>query len=261
MMEACKEQMFPTDRRFNTYITTITMHGQYVYRENLQPYYDLLDAHGITAPEEDGTPETEFYKAFRNYAATAMETDRAIGVMMDYLRETGLLEKTLIVIFADHNVYYQSVSNYVKNIFPRQSAENVSELYHIPCFIKIGDQKEQVLVEKFTCTADLLPTTLDLLGIRSFENLLYGTSAFAEKESILYSRAYDIFLTDKMYFTTLNNVLWQAEDADGAYVEDVSRRAAELMEKYSYVNRAFAADYFRGERLVEFEENLRALNP
>ncbi len=36
MFETCKQQMFPTDRRFNTYITTITQHGQYAKRDNFR---------------------------------------------------------------------------------------------------------------------------------------------------------------------------------------------------------------------------------
>jgi phosphoglycerol transferase MdoB-like AlkP superfamily enzyme len=189
-----------------------------------------------------------------------MELDAAVGEMMTYLREKDLLQNTVVVLFSDHSAYYQSMANYVKDIYPQADPTNVSELYRVPMMIKIGDQKSQVKVNKFTCTADILPTTMDLLGIRYYENLYYGHSAFAEEESILYSRAYDVFMTDKMYFTSMQHITWKDGTADETYISQVAQRAEKLMNKYSYVNRIFAGDYFRGERLAEFEENMRNLN-
>ncbi len=259
MILACKEQMFPTDRRFNTYITTISMHGQYSHRENLQRHYDTLDSLGIL-PLTEGEDLDENANAFRYYAATAMELDAAVGEMMTYLREQDLLKNTVVVLFSDHSAYYQSMTNYIKDIYPQSDPTHVSELYRVPLMIKIGDQASQVVVDKFTCTADVLPTIMDLLGIRYYENLYYGHSVFAEEESILYSRAYDVFMTDKMYFTSMQHITWKDGTADEAYISQVAARAEKLMKKYGYVNRMFAGDYFRGERLQEFEENMRNLN-
>lgn len=258
MIETCKEQMFPTDRRFNTYITTITMHGQYSHRENLQEYYDILDAYVLLPLQEDD----ENANAFRYYAAAAMELDRAVGVMMDYLEQTGLLDHTLIVIFGDHNVYYQSLSNYVKDIYPQSDpSADITELYRVPLMIKLGTQTEQFMIDKFTCTADILPTILSLLGIRYYDNLYYGCSVFSEVESLLYSRAYDVFFTDRIYFTSLDNIVWASPEADEDYRAEIEQRAVTLIEKISHVNRLFAADLFQGAPLARFEENMRSINP
>lgn len=258
MIETCKEQMFPTDRRFNTYITTITMHGQYSHRDNLQEYYNRLDAYGLLPLQEDN----EDANTFRYYAAAAMELDRAVGIMMDYLEQTGLLDHTLIVIFGDHNVYYQSLSNYVKDIYPKSDPEaDITELYRVPLMIKLGAQSKQVVIDKFTCTADILPTILSLLGIRYYDHLYYGNSVFSEKESLLYSRAYDVFFTDQIYFTSLDNIIWASPQADENYLAEIEQRAVALMEKISYVNRIFAADLLRGDALTRFEENMQTINP
>lgn len=258
MIETCKEQMFPTDRRFNTYITTITMHGQYAHRDNLQAYYDILDAHGLLPLQEDN----ENANTFRYYAAAAMELDRAIGVMMDYLEQTGLLDHTLIVIFGDHNVYYQSLSNYVKDIYPKSDpTADITELYRVPLMIKVGAQSEQIVIDKFTCTADILPTILSLLGIRYYDNLYYGNSVFSSEESLLYSRAYDVFFTDQIYFTSLDHIVWASPQADESYRAEIEQRAVTLMDKISYVNRMFAADLFRDDALTRFEENMQTINP
>lgn len=245
MFETCKKDMFPTDRRFNTYITTITQHGQYAFRENLKPYYDKLDRLGILPLKDDDDTN-----ALRYYCAAGMDFDAAIGIMLDYLDETGLADNTLITLFGDHNAYYQGVSNYVKNI-RRYDTPNYTELYRVPVMIKVGTQNlGNPVIEKFTCVADIYPTILDLIGVRSFSNLMYGTSAFTEQASVLYSRAYDQFVTDKIYFNTLRSITYKAPDVDDDYIAEIDNKALTLLDKISHINRIFASDYFKGEEQV-----------
>ena len=256
MFDACKEEMFPTDRRFNTYITTITQHGQYAYRDNLKPYYDKMDELGILPYEEDDDDAN----ALRFYCAAGMDFDKAIGIMLDYLEENGLADKTLITLFGDHNVYYQGVSNYVKNIY-NSDAPNYTELYRVPVMIKVGNQNlGNPVINKFTCILDIYPTILDLLGITVFSNLTYGVSAFSEQESILYSRAYSKFLTDKIYFNSMSNLIYMSADVDENYIKHIKQTATVILDKISHVNRIFADDYFKGANATEYYNRLKAIN-
>ena len=256
MFNTCKAKMFPDNRRFNTFITTITQHGQYAERENLRPYYNKMDSLGILPYDEDD----EDANALRYYCAAGMDTDKAIGIMLDYLEEKGLADKTLITMFGDHNAYYQGISNYVKNVY-FSSSPNYTELYRVPVMIKVGNRDlGNRVVNKFTCVSDIYPTILDLLGVTIFSNLTYGVSAFSGDESILYSRAYDRFLTDKIFFNSLSNIIYQAPDVDADYIADIEQKATVLLDKISHVNRIFAADYFKGAREKEFQTLLRSVN-
>lgn len=255
MFDTCKEEMFPVGRRFNTFITTITMHGQYAERENLQENYDKLDSYGLLPYDEDN----EDGNTLRYYCAAGMDTDKAIGIMLDYLEEKGLADKTLITMFGDHYAYYQGITNYVKNVYFTSNA-NYTELYRVPVMIKVGNRDMGNLhVNKFTCISDIYPTIFDLLDVTLFSNLTYGVSAFSDKESIMYSRAYDRFLTDKVFFNSLSNILYKAPDADAAYIKDIEERATVLLDKISHVNRIFAGDYFKDNK-TEFDTLLRSIN-
>lgn len=256
MFDTCKEQMFPTDHRFNTYITTITQHGQYAERENLKGYYAKMDEYGILPYDEDD----EDGNALRYYCAAGMDTDKAIGIMLDYLDKNGLADNTLITMFGDHNAYYQGISNYAKNIYFTDTP-NYTDLYRVPVMMKVGNRSlGNPVINKFTCVSDIYPTILDLLGVTVFSNLTYGVSAFSPDESILYSRAYDKFLTDKIYFNSLSNIIYQAPDVDDEYLADIEQRATVLLDKISHVNRIFASDYFKGNRTKEFNTMLRTIN-
>lgn len=261
LIEYNKEKMFPTDKPFFTQITTITQHGQYSYRKNLEWAYEKMDEVGVCPLNEDGTIEANNENVFRYYVAAGMELDKAIGIMLDYLDEKGLSDNTIITLYGDHNAYYQTVTNYVKNI-NFTTDDNYTELYRTPVMIKVGDYsfpQEDRIIDKFTCVSDIYPTVLDLLGVTAYENLMYGTSAFTDEESILYSRAYDKFVTEDMYFSTLTNILHKEESVDDARLEQVKTDAEGLLDKISHVNRIFAADYFKGDNEIEFYDRLKTL--
>lgn len=265
MIRACADAMFPTDRRFNTYITTISMHGQYVHRPNFEKYYEKLK--DIMLLPEGFDADSQAAQALWYYCASAMELDDAVGEIMKELRTrkdangTPLLDKTIVVLFGDHYAYYQQVTNYAKDIYSSKD-ENYTELYRVPLMIKVGnmqaaDKKE---ISKFSCTADILPTILDLLGIRYYSNLYYGHSLFDQTESILYSRAYDKFVGEKVVFTSIKKPLYKRADADEAYMSAVENRARDVMLKTEKVMDIFKHDFFQGENGDLFRTKMKALN-
>ena len=237
MIETMKDYMFPTDNRFNTYITSITMHGMYYERENLKKWYDKLDSIEALPVSKD-----ENKNAFRNYVAAVMEFDYALGLILEDLTNKGLMENTTIVIFGDHNTYYQGLSNYVKDIY-NYNDENYTNLYRTPLII-LDQNLEPKKINKFTTIYDIVPTILDLFGYKYYTNLYYGNSVFSEEESILYSRAYDIFLTDKLYFSSLKKIMYKDKNVTDSYMKAIENKALLLLEKLEYINNIFYQDYF-----------------
>lgn len=242
MMKACKELMFPTNRRFYTYITTITMHGQFSYRNNLKKYYEILAEKGLTITNGSSDEEKK-HDAFVYYCAAAMDMDTSMGIMLDYLRENDLLDKTIITLFGDHNAYYQGLTNHVKNIY-ETTDDNYTNLYRVPLMIYCPDMEPQK-INKFMCTADIVPTLFDLLGINFNSNMYFGHSAYSDEVSILYSRAYNVFLDDKVYFTYINNPYYVTDEE---HLEIAEERAIELYTKLSYCDRIFHNDFFGIEK-------------
>ncbi len=241
MIEAAKDEMFPTDRRFYSYIITITQHGQYVHRKSLeeQGYYDLLASFGL---KENGE---EVNDAFVTYVAAALELDRAIGKVNQELEERGLKDNTIVTLFADHNCYYSGLSNHIKDIVSieqaKENGKNYLDLYRVPLMMRIPGYDAKI-IDKFVTTYDILPTILDVLGINYFKNVYYGNSAFDEKESIMYSRAYSFFATDRLYYTSLNRLKFGYKDE--IITDDVEKRTKELVRKIQYTDRIFYNDFY-----------------
>ena len=274
------ETMFPTDQQFLTYWLTFSMHGYYVERENFRNfvyvdqygveyengYYGYLDAKGVF-------PESEEKKAnyLRTYAAAVKDFDEALGIMMDYLEENNLLENTTIVMYADHNTYYNNLAKYAKGIDETYN----SELYRIPAIIYdqklydaykdyAGEDAMQVVygtdnnedykcltVSKFTNTIDLIPTVFDIFGIKGYNDLYPGTSIFIEDvESIIYSRAYGIFVTDKLICYSADSLLYTCEGFTEEDRQDFIERAEEYLRIKEITDLVFYSDYFASHEYV-----------
>lgn len=239
MIYTCKDIMFPTSTRFYTYITTITTHGMYYERDNLSEYREKL----LTYCQ----PETEDQETLFNYMTTVMELDKAIGVMFDELEKRNLLDNTAIVLFGDHNTYYQQLSNTVKGIEGYETDRYYTDLYKVPLMI-YDKNLEPETIDKFTCTADIVPTVLDILGIRTYEHMYYGNSVFNDKESVLYSRAYGIFVGDGMVCRSLNNFLYLSDTVTEEYKQNFLKDAETLVEEIRYCDQIFQQDYFADKK-------------
>ncbi|MBQ8405653.1 MAG: LTA synthase family protein [Clostridia bacterium] len=274
MIETCKDDMFPTDKRFYTYITTITMHGTYYARDNLtaerEAFEALLGEERVEKIyDKEGADDLEdvlFY-----YMVTAKELDDAMGVMFEDLEKKNLLDNTLILMFGDHNAYYNQLSNYVKDIKGYNTEHNFTDLYKVPLMIH-GSGLPHQIIDKFMCTSDIVPTLLDLLGIRYYSNFYYGNSLFAQEQSIMYSRAYGIFLRDGIVGTSATNVVFRyegEEDEKGvvqgaitdADVEAFERDGAALVEKIKYCDYWFKTDYFAQDNNKQtYIDKMKTLN-
>lgn len=241
-MNAMKEEMFPADHRFFTFWITFSTHGFYHKRDNLEEYYEKFDKLGVF-------PSGSKYQNYlRTYAAAVADLDKAIGIMLEDLKRKGLLEKTTIAVIADHNTYYNRLSNYVKNI----DTQFNPELYRVP--MMIYDRKltaarkangEGNTITKFTTTSDVVPSLLDLLGIPAWDNLYLGSTIFnSGRESIIYSRAYNIFINNKYMGYSLKNLKYEAPDTTRGAKADFEANALTHLKKLDIINKIFYSNYF-----------------
>ncbi len=266
LFNAGKDLMFPTDERFYTYTLSVTMHGRFDKRENLDNlgYYDKLRQYGIDIDDPTLT-ENEFI--FTNYLATALDFDAALGYMFDDLKQKNLLENTTIVLFSDHYAYYQGLSAYVKDEYYASTSmangTNYLELYRVPALIydtklvnAVDNNNESRVINKFASSCDIVPTLYDILGINYYTNMYYGNSIFSNAESLIYSRSYDVFFNDKVYFKNFNNIEFYNTDYFKTveeleqYIEfDLYPRANTLVNKIKYMDQVYYFDIYSNKTL------------
>jgi Sulfatase len=103
-------------------------------------------------------------------------TDRLVGELLSRLRRTGLLERSLIVVTADHGYSFQ-VGVPSRRLL---SERNVEEIAPVPLFVKAPGQMAGKVDESLVNSLDLVATVADLLGTKVFYRQ-DGRSAFSKE--------------------------------------------------------------------------------
>lgn len=245
-----KEEMFLKEERFFSFILSFTMHGYYGKRETLEPYYKILDENGIL-----NNPVDEKEEYLKTYMAAFMDFDKAVGEMMNYLEEINKLDNTTIIMYSDHNTYYNSLTYYAKDIEEKYN----SELYHIPMVIYDKKLTDKYIsdngtnqITKFTTTSDITPTVLDIFGIDGWKNLYFGNTIFDKNlESIVFSRNYGIFISDKLVGYSLNSLKYKEKDITKEDIKDFEKRALVHLEKLKYIDKIYYSDYFKNHDYIK----------
>jgi len=142
----------------------------------------FYDAH------EPYSPPDEFKKKFgtgksERYDAEIAYVDFYLGKIIDRLKESGLLERTLIVIAGDHGEGFGEHNEFGHSLLCYEEALRVPLIFYNPSVINQGKT-----ITSRVNLVDIMPTILDLYGIadkgsiqgQTFKNLLAGDT---EKEN------------------------------------------------------------------------------
>ena len=107
-----------------------------------------------------GSDATRF-SAYQRMLLQSRFVDQLLGELLQRLRTTGLLDKAVVVIVADHGASVRP------NDFRRRITKgNSGEMAPVPLFVKAPGQREAATVKSYVRTTDVVPTIADLLGVR-----------------------------------------------------------------------------------------------
>ncbi len=205
-----KDKIIPADKQFYTHISTMITHGGYddgvrgleEYRVKVQ---QLIDNDYYAFPIAScGYATQEDYNMYFEYQARMMNFDDMIGDLLIDLESKGILNKTTIMLFSDHDSYYNGLSN-MKNNLPVNNVTDTNR-YRIPMYLvsatdsNFAPTADESIISKQVTFYDVYATICDLAGIEYNQNLCFGESVFLpedpEKMNLLYSSTGGIFSTN-----------------------------------------------------------------
>lgn len=156
-----------TGEPFFTFIITYSGHGPY---GDTNPIY--------LAHEEEAKAAAARTDGNYVYAVGhAMETDLFIEGLMERLEESGLVENTVVVFYADHYNYYMLNDDLNMDI---KGVDSLNLLQNTDFFIYSKDLEPQV-VEKYTSSVDVLPTLANLFRLDADYALMTGDDVFSDE--------------------------------------------------------------------------------
>ncbi len=263
MFNDCLNEIAPNNgTQFYSHITTLTMHGGYNFdrprvadnKEIVEYYWDYLTNSINTHPSGAYTMPTnaEDQEMFKNYKAAAMDTDKAIGILLDYLRTTGLIENTTIIVYGDHNTYMTSLTNAMKGL--EKTDLFTTELYRLP--LMIYDQKATDLyksktgtnvVNSFTTTFNIVPTVMDLLGIDFKPDYYQGNSIFVPNYETGFISIIGGIIDNNFFSYDTIDILYRSPNATEEDLKKYQQNAVRFYAKQLHIERIYKYNLFYKE--------------
>ena len=113
------------------------------------------------------------------YLQNVNYTDRALGEFLDQLKSDGLYDDSVIVVYGDHS---PTMDDFTAGdlSYKKDSTEN----RRVPLFIKLPGQTDGVIKKNTVTTQDIMPTILDVLGVKTNARM-FGQSLFVNQTEAL----------------------------------------------------------------------------
>ncbi len=236
-IEAMVDKFIPDqDEPFFSFFTTVSTHGTYdTYNKRFKEFYDRYDENlseykeWLSVNTTYSFPEDKEMQAlYRQYKCAAMDADKMVKYILDYLHEKRILNNTTILFYADHNGYYDGVCYDIKDT-PKEEFYN-TYINNIPAMIYSSKLEHQV-VDTFCNTYDLYPTVCELFGLPYNTYMTQGFDIFGEdiSHSIMVSYISGMFQED---IYSLNIVdMYVTEDVSPEDMENFKKDACRFYEK------------------------------
>ncbi|KYG92193.1 LTA synthase family protein [Metasolibacillus sp. FSL H7-0170] len=164
---------------------------------NHYPFY--LDPEDIMIDEYTSNSGT-----LNRYFQTVRYMDEALKVFFDDLKEKGLYDNSIIVMYGDH---YGISENHNKAMAMYLEKEEITPydsalLQSVPLFIHIPGANDGQVMETAAGQIDLRPTILHLLGIDTSKDMQLGADLFSEDHEDFVIFRDGRFITDKVVYAS-----------------------------------------------------------
>lgn len=273
----------PNKDKFYTYWTTLSTHGPYnqseenleyfkttLYGNTNKTYYELM-----LEAERNGTWGNPLYgytgvdseyviDQMRDYECKLMNFDLALGLIIDKLKETNKFDNTLIVLYGDHDLYYESngcdsLKNYIYGVGEKVEngisthnkyyslQYNTIMSFYNPKLIELYKENvnEELKYDYFTSPYCIVPTVLDLLGIEYHNRHYIGKSIFDcddDFDNLFYTHELKFIFNDKASTYDINNLDYS--DCDDEYKKKFIEKARMLIIRIAKFNEMYGQNQF-----------------
>jgi hypothetical protein len=100
--------------------------------------------------------------AYQRHLLQVAAVDRLIGALVARLKATGMYDRTLLVVTADHGISFRLGEGDRRTVTPA----NLQGEAPVPLFVKRPRQRHGRVSRAYARTVDVLPTIADLLNLR-----------------------------------------------------------------------------------------------
>lgn len=205
---------------FFSFLVTISSHTPFIIPDQLKSL-ELL-------PEDQNT-------IFGNYLEAVHYADYALGKFIEKLQETGLYEKSVIILYGDHAGLYP-FNKEAKNALTRffNADYKYKDALNVPLVVHIPGSKIREEIKTVGGQIDFLPTVLNIFGIHDERAVILGKDLINSKNgfaALRYHLPDGSFLDDRRYFEVSSDGIIQ-NSTGFDFVEDHTLPYYECLDGY-----------------------------
>lgn len=219
-----------SEEKFLTYYMTMSGH---------MPYDETND---MVKKNWDKVKDLPYSDKAKAYLSTQIELDKAVEILIKTLKQEGKLENTVIMILGDHYPYGLTEEE-IKELSSDGMDDYFFEKFHMPFLLYIpGEEQEDIIVNKYASSLDVLPTMLNLFGIKYDSRLLMGKDIFSNEESLVIFSDRS-FITEKGKYDALSRKFtsWNGEEISKEYIKQIQQQ---IYHKYRYSRLILENNYY-----------------
>ncbi|WP_291291829.1 LTA synthase family protein [Enterococcus sp.] len=174
-------------------------YAKFIAVSNHYPYSEFTNDEG-GFPLANTSDET-----INGYFATANYLDRAVEEFFNYLKESGLYDNSVIVLYGDHYGISNSRNKNLAELLGKNSSSwsnfDNAALQRVPYMIHIPVQSNGGINHTYGGQVDALPTLLHLLGVDTSKYIQLGQDLFSKQnEQLVAFRDGDFVTPDYTYY-------------------------------------------------------------
>ena len=166
MMKATMKDYINNPEPFLAYYMTVSGHFQYNFKDN-----------SMASKNKKYVNNLKTTTAGKAYVATQIELDRALEYMIKTLDEAGKLDKTIIVLMADHYPYKLDLKSI--NSLSSYNRDSVVEVNH-NALILWNNNMGDIHISKPCMSSDVIPTIYNLYGVEYDSRLFTGSDILSD---------------------------------------------------------------------------------
>jgi arylsulfatase A-like enzyme len=209
---------YVNDERFFVYYMTVSGHMNYNFRGN-----------SMSAKNKDAVKDLPLSENGQAYIACHVELDKALEYMLQQLKDAGQLEKTLIVMSADHYPYAMTTEEY-EELAGKSLAYGKDVFRNSLIMWNVAFEENPIVIDKPCCSVDLLPTILNLLGMEYDSRMYAGKDIFSDHEGLVIFNDRSFVSDGVIYNRKTKEAIW-LKDEQGNYIVPEDQQEAYLKDK------------------------------
>lgn len=221
---------------FHAYYMSVSGHKDYSFSDNMMSYKNRELVKGL--------PYSEINRA---YIAANIELDRALESLMNKLKTTGQLEKTVFCITPDHKP--QELTNEQVEEMAGRKLDDEFEIYRSVFLLYCPGYHDAVEITAPANSIDIIPTVSNLLGLEYDSRLLFGRDLLdPDAEQVITFRTRSWISSKGRYhfrtkqFTPADGVTFPSDAAKQEYIDRVNNMVSN---KFAMSELVITEDYYK----------------